>query len=99
MGLLKLGGGPRRVGTGCSNIGGESRSNRKSLIRLSSRLLSALMYGLCGEPLKGGLDRELAVLMSEPEESFEEYDSVEKWYGFPMPKSNARSGLGTGGAS
>ncbi len=99
MGLLKLGGAPRRAATGGSNTGGESRSNRKSFIRLSSRLLSALPSGLCGEPLNGGLDRELAVRTSEPEESFEEYDSVEKWYGFPMSKSRARLGLGTGGAS
>ena len=61
--------------------------------------MSALRFGCCGESDNGGLDRELDVFTSDPEESFEDADSVERWYGFPMPKPRACVGAGRGGTS
>ena len=61
--------------------------------------MSAFRFGCWGESDNGGLDRELDVFTSDPDESFEDADSVERWYGFPMPKSRACVGMGTGGTS
>ena len=77
IGLLKLGGGPRRDDDGSSAVGEIFRLFwNSSIIFLPSRMSDDRRLGRCGELVSGGVDLELPVLASEPEDSLDDIDSV-----------------------
>ncbi len=77
IGLLKLGGGPRRVHTGSSAVGEILRLFwNSSIMLLPSRMSDDRRFDRCGEPGSGGVDLELPLFASEPDDSLDDVDLV-----------------------
>lgn len=77
IGLLKLGGGPRRLDVGSSPAGVILILFwSSSIIPLPWSISDDRRFGRCGELGSGGVDLELPLLASEPEDSLDEVDSV-----------------------
>lgn len=77
IGLLKLGGGPRRLDV-CSSAAGVILILfwNPSIIPVPWCMSDDRRFACCGELGSGGVDRELPLLASEPEDSLDEVDSV-----------------------